>query len=41
MLTSAICADTFLSPAAEDHAGAVSRGRYVVLQGIVGIILGF
>lgn len=33
--------DTFPSQIPEDHAGAVSRGRYVILQALVGIILGY
>ncbi|HET8721560.1 MAG TPA: ATP-binding protein [Nitrospira sp.] len=41
MSTSAIGAAAFPSPAAEDHVGAVSRGRYVVLQALVGIMLGY
>ena len=33
--------DPFPSHVTEDHVGAVSRGRYVVLQALVGVMLGY
>src|SRR6476659_9646510 len=41
MHTSATFPDTFPSPATQDYVGAVSRGRYVILQALVGIMLGY
>ncbi len=41
MQTSSTFPDTFPSPGTEDHVGAVSRGRYVILQALVGIMLGY
>ncbi|HEY7128651.1 MAG TPA: ATP-binding protein [Nitrospira sp.] len=41
MPISVACPDTFLSHPTEDHIGAVSRGRYVVLQALVGVMLGY
>src|SRR5689334_24161982 len=41
MPISVACPDTFLSHPTEDHVGAVSRGRYVVLQTLVGVMLGY
>jgi two-component system, cell cycle sensor histidine kinase and response regulator CckA len=33
--------EPFPTPVSEDHIGAVSRGRYVVLQALVGVMLGY
>src|SRR4030095_15809410 len=41
MQTSSTFPDTFPSPGIEDHVGAVSRGRYVILQALVGIMMGY
>jgi signal transduction histidine kinase len=41
MPTAAAFSNTFPSSLPEDHIGAVSRGRYVILQALVGIMLGY
>jgi len=41
MHASLILPEPFPAPANEDHIGAVSRGRYVVLQALVGVMLGY
>lgn len=41
MQTSLACSETLPALDSEDHPGAVSRGRYVVLQALVGVMLGY
>ena len=41
MHTSLSCSESLSTPDSEDHAGAVSRGRYAVLQALVGVMLGY
>jgi hypothetical protein len=41
MPTAVTFSNTFPSSLPEDHVGAVSRGRYVILQALVGIMLGY
>ena len=41
MHTSLAVPESLVTPNSEDHVGAVSRGRYVVLQALVGVMLGY
>jgi two-component system, cell cycle sensor histidine kinase and response regulator CckA len=41
MHTSLAVPESLVTPDREDHVGAVSRGRYVVLQALVGVMLGY
>jgi signal transduction histidine kinase len=41
MHTSLTLPETFPEAVSEDHIGAASRGRYVILQALVGVMLGY